>query len=401
MYQLFITLGIFLADCINYGTNENPGPYAWKLPLGIGFIWPVIMGIGICFLRESPRWDYRHGKIEAARRTIAKSYGVPENHWEVNREMAEIKEKLDAEKAGGGAHKWYEVLTGPRMLYRTLLGMTLQALQQLTGANFFFYYGTTIFASVGLNNSYITAMILGGVNFGMTLPGLWVVETFGRRRALICGGLWMFSCLMIYASVGHFLFHKGISEDQAGTVMIVFSCLFIAGYAMTWGPIIWAVIGEIFPTRYRATCMGVSSASNWTWNFLISFFSPYITAAIDFRYGYIFAACCFAGAVVVFFFLCESRNRSLEEIDTMYILHVAPWKSTKWEAPAGEELVTADALYLAPGARNIRKANAAGMEGEHRVEDVPPANDQEGIHDVSGTDYDTHAGGVRGNSYVG
>jgi len=89
------------------------------------------------FLRESPRWDYRHGKIEAARKTVALSYGVPENHWEVHREMGEIQAKFDAENAGGGQHKWYEVFTGPRMAYRTLLGVTLQALQQLTGANFF------------------------------------------------------------------------------------------------------------------------------------------------------------------------------------------------------------------------------------------------------------------------
>lgn len=108
--------------------------------MGVGFIFPVIMAVGICFLRESPRWDYRHGKIDRARATVAKSYGVSEDHWEVQREIREIKAKLDAENVGG-AHPWYEVFTGPRMAYRTALGITLQALQQLTGANFFFYYG--------------------------------------------------------------------------------------------------------------------------------------------------------------------------------------------------------------------------------------------------------------------
>lgn len=117
------------------------------------------------FLRESPRWDYRKGRTERARVTIAKSYGVPENHWEVNREMGEIKAKFDAENAGGGSHPWYEVFTGPRMGYRTALGVVLQALQQLTGANFFFYYGTTIFQATGINNSFVTSMILGAVNF--------------------------------------------------------------------------------------------------------------------------------------------------------------------------------------------------------------------------------------------
>lgn len=104
--------------------------------MGIGFIFPLIMIIGIMFLPESPRWDYRHNNIERARQTVSRSYGVPIDHWEVKREMREIKEKYDAEFAGGGKHVWYEIFTGPRMAYRTGLGVTLQALQQLTGANF-------------------------------------------------------------------------------------------------------------------------------------------------------------------------------------------------------------------------------------------------------------------------
>jgi len=82
----------------------------------------------------------------------------------------------------------------------------------------------------------------------------------------------------------------------------------------------------------------------------------------------------------------------------MYIMHVPPWKSTKWIAPEGEDLVTADALYLEPGARNIRKANAAGMESGQRVDNVPPATEQHGIHDVSGSGYEPEAAGIRGNS---
>lgn len=243
-------------------------------------------------------------------------------------------------------------------------------------------------------------MILGGVNFGMTFPGLYVVEHFGRRRALITGGLWMFMCFMVFSSVGHFSLNQTdpTASPTAGTVMIVFACLFIAGYAMTWGPIIWAVIGEIFPTRYRATAMGISSASNWIWNFLISFFTPFITSAIDYRYGYVFAACCFLGALVVYFFLCEHQGRSLEEIDTMYITHVPPIKSSKWVPPEGEELVTADALFLESGGRGIRKAEAAGMENEEKVEDVPPATEHQGIQDVSGTGYVPESAGARGGS---
>jgi len=195
------------------------------------------------------------------------------------------------------------------------------------------------------------------VNFGMTFFGLYVVERFGRRKSLIFGGLWMFACFMVFASVGHFSLDQTTPTNTptAGTVMIVFACLFIAVYAMTWAPIIWAIVGELYPSRYRAMAMGIATSSNWLWNFLLAFFTPFITAAIDYRYGYVFAACNFLGAVVVYFFLCESRGRSLEEIDTMYILHVDPRKSSKWVAPEGEDLVTADKLALTPGAKDIKK----------------------------------------------
>lgn len=392
-YQLFITLGIFVAYCINYGTkSDTTSARSWRIPMGIGFIWPLIMAVGICFLRESPRWDYRKGKIEAARRTIAKSYGVPEHHWEVQREIREIKAKLDAENAGG-KHSFWEVFTGPRMTYRVLLGMTLQMLQQLTGANFFFYYGTTIFSSTGLSDSFVTSMILGGINFGMTFFALYVVEHFGRRKSLITGGLWMCMCFLVFASVGHYKLDQQtpMNTPTAGTVMIVFACLFIVGYATTWGPIVWCIVGEIFPTRYRAKAMGLSTASNWSWNFLLSFCTPFITGDIDYAYGYVFAGCCFAGAVVTYFFVCESQGRTLEETDTMYILHVKPWKSSKWEPPENEELVTADSLFLTNGGRDIRKEDVAEMEGEQRCESVPAPTAEHGVHDITGTGVEPEA----------
>lgn len=170
-------------------------------------------------------------------------------------------------------------------------------------------------------------------------------------------------------------------------------------------------------------CMGISSASNWTWNvspfsaarnatkfhsetnnisqFLISFFTSFITAAIDYRYGYIFAGCTAASIPIVYFFLEEHQGRSLEEIETMYLLRVPPWKSSKWVAPEGEDLVTADALYLNRGASAINKQDAAGMEGEQRVEKLPEATDQHGIHDISGHGAEPEASGVRGASVSG
>ena len=144
-------------------------------------------------------------------------------------------------------------------------------------------------------------------------------------------------CFLVFASVGSFALDQETPQNTpaAGTAMIVFACLFIAAFASTWGPMVWTVTAELYPSRYRAQCMAMSTASNWTWNFLIAFFTPFITGAIDFRYGYVFAACCAAAAITVYFFLLEAQGRTLEEVDSMYLLHVKPWKSQQYVPPDG------------------------------------------------------------------
>jgi SP family sugar:H+ symporter-like MFS transporter len=368
-YQLFITIGILIAYLINFGTETISNTASWRIPMGIGYLFPMVLGFGILLFPETPRFHYSIGKIDHARTSIAKFHGVGENHKVVHQQMAELQEKLEAEESGGD-HPWYEVFTGPRMFYRVLLGVAIQAFQQLSGANYFFYYGTTIFASVGISNSFVTQIILGAVNVVMTFPGLYMVEKWGRRKCLIAGALWMAVCFLIFASLGHFKLNNadGTSNQSIGYAMIVFACLFIAAFASTWGPMAWAVVAEMYPGRYRSTAIAFCSASNWFWNFYLGFFTPLITDRIDFAYGYVFAGCNLAAACVVYFFLLESNGKSLEEIDTMYLLHVSPRKSSKWEAPVGEDLVTADKLMLNAGGRGISKRAEAGRGNSQHVE---------------------------------
>ena len=109
---------------------------------------------------------------------------------------------------------------------------------------------------------------------------------------------------------------------------------------------IWTVQAEIFPSQDRASAMALSTASNWTWNFLIAFFTPFITGSIDFRYGYVFAGCNFLAALIVYFFLLEGQGKTLEEIDTMYVIRVNPLKSSKWVAPENLDEAKKEATHV-------------------------------------------------------
>lgn len=248
----------------------------------------------------------------------------------------------------------------------------MQMLQQLTGANYFFYYGTTIFKGVGIQNSYVTAMILGGVNVGATFLGVYMARHCRRRESLYLAALWQFMCFMVFASVGQFVFKDAATDSSlaktSGTVMIVFSCLFIVSFATTWGPLVWAATSEMFPYRYRAVAMGCTTSANWFWNFMLAFFTPFITGDIQYAYGYVFAGCNLAAFFVIYFFLVESSGKTLEEVDAMYLMHVAPRKSAKfeWDEETSKSLgsgIGTDKMHLRKRGSNWEKSDEANEAG--------------------------------------
>lgn len=296
-------------------------------------------------------------------------YGAPGgNHPSIQVEVTEI-EKVMRETGGGSSFK--ETFTAPKMAYRILLAMAMQTFQQLTGANYFFYYGTTIFSGVGISNSYVTAMILGGINFGATVFGVWLAKRLPRRECLYYSGLWQSICFFIFASVGQFLFKDAPEGSNtaytAGVVMIVFACFFIVGFATTWGPLVWACITEMFPYRHRAIGVAFATAANWFWNFMLAFFTPFITGDIQYAYGYVFAGCNLAASVIVFFFLIESNNRKLEEVDFMYTSGVRPIGSGKYKFDGDYDITGNEGKTSASDASHVegimqRPAAAEGRE---------------------------------------
>lgn len=139
-----ITFGIFLAAVFNYAAEKHQAgkKASWQITLGLSFVPAVILGIGIFGFSETPRYNYRNGKVEKATQTMVRVYGVPENHYAIQLELEEIREKLAAEEnKGNPLQEWLRMWRAPKMAYRIGIGMALQMFQQLTGANYFFYYG--------------------------------------------------------------------------------------------------------------------------------------------------------------------------------------------------------------------------------------------------------------------
>ncbi|KAK8124581.1 uncharacterized protein PG998_000340 [Apiospora kogelbergensis] len=337
-YQLMITIGILISNIINYGVrNIEKSDASWRIVIGLGILFSIPLGLGVLLVPESPRWLASRNDWDGTRLSMARLRGVkddPNNRF-VEEDLKEMYDVIEKEtRTGKGT--WGECFTGssglPKILYRTVLGFLIQFLQQWTGVNYFFYYGATIFKSAGIADPIQTQLILGAVNVAMTFYGLYVVERYGRRWPLFLGALWQAVWLLIFASIGTAL--PPDSNPVSGIVMIVAACMYIASFAGTWGPMAWVVIGETFPVRTRAKQASFATAGNWLGNFMISFLTPLATSGISYAYGFVFVGTNIAAALLVWFFLLESRALSLEHVDLMYSTeNLKPWASHKWVPP--------------------------------------------------------------------
>lgn len=339
VYQCMNAFAVFLGGCANFGTaiyyNDSR---QWRIPLGLCFAWALIMIVAVSIITESPRYLVEIGKIEEAKMSIAKSNRLDEGDPSIDAELSVIEAGVALENEGGKA-RWADLFTvKTKHLHRSFMGFGVQCLNQLSGINFFLYYGNQLFVGVGIDNPYETSIVLGLVDFVASTFTLYIIEHFGRRNCLLYGSAIQSISLIIYSSLGVTrLYPHGLNNKAsrgADQCMIVFTCLFLASFSSTWAPISHVVVAESFPLKIRAKGIGFCNAGNWLFNFLISLFSPLITGAIHYNYGFVFMSCMITSYFFVYLFVPETKGLSLEDINTMWLEGVLPWKSTEWVPPS-------------------------------------------------------------------
>ncbi|KAK8438406.1 hexose transporter hxt5 [Candidozyma auris] len=345
-YQLCITLGIFIGYCTTYGTKEAyTDSRVWRIPLGLCFAWAILLVVGMLNMPESPRYLMSKSRVDDARRSIARSNKVSVDDEVVEAEIRTIQAGLDKEALAGNA-TWMELINGkPKIFRRVLVGVITAILQQLSGINYFFYYGTTIFKAVGMEDSFKTSIILGAVNFVSTFANIWAIERLGRRLTLLIGSVCMTICLVIYSALGSArLYIDGYenttenTRKPVGNAMIFITCLNIFFFASTWAGGVYCILSETYPLRIRSKAMSVATGANWMFGFLIAFFTPFITSSIHFNYGFVFAGSMLFSIFFIYFFLCETKGLSLEEVDEMYASGLPAWKTGGFIPEAEKEV---------------------------------------------------------------
>ncbi|KAG1747556.1 general substrate transporter [Suillus lakei] len=331
IYQVQIISGIFLSYLFELGSHTINSSASWRVPIGLQMVWGIILLSGMFFLPESPRHLLGTGRGEEARKVIAELNGVPED----NPLVIEIVEELDfairAENEGGKA-TWLECFSTRNALWRrTMNGMMLQFIQQLNGQNFYYYYGDTFFQSAGAGLSpYIIQTVLGAVSVVGTLPALYFIETWGRRKSLLLGAFGQAVCALIVAVVGHStlaptgtLTSALTARNRAGgDVVITFAIFQVFIFGTTWGPTPWVYLGESFPLRVRPKSIALGSATSTNVTFSLFGIGPMIML--------VFFGMLVFGYIYVYFAIPETKGLTLEEVDELYRSGIAPWRSAGW-----------------------------------------------------------------------
>ncbi|CZR55222.1 probable RCO3 glucose transporter [Phialocephala subalpina] len=332
-YQLAITTGLLLAATVNIFTQKISDASAFRIPLAMQFVWAGVLLLGLILLPETPRYLIKRGLDNAAALSLSRLRRLDITHPALVEELAEIKANHEYELSLGPS-TYHDCFFGsPSLGRRTMTGSGLQVLQQLSGCNFIFYYGTTFFERINIPSPYIVAVVTNVVNVVSTIPGMFLVESLGRRRLLMFGAGGMAVCQLLVASVG-----TAIPDSYtANMVLIVFVCCYLFFFASSWGPVVWVVTSEIYPLKVRAKSMSISTASNWLLNFSIAYGTPYLVnsgpgyANLQARVFFIWGTFCSLAVVFVWCFVYETSKISLEQIDEMYERVDHAWNSKSFQ----------------------------------------------------------------------
>lgn len=339
-FQLLLTIGILIGQAVAFGSSQidDTNLLQFMIPLlGIlVFAVPLCLVAAFRGIPESVKYLVSRGKLLEARECVTKATGLPANSEHVEQQVTEAYEThLESQKSGNAS--WKQVFAGAtKMRYRVLLSIGIMMLQQLSGINYFFYYGTSLFKEItgGTMNPYATSMILGGVNIIGTICMLPIVCKAPRRVVLMTGSLIMFASFIVFSTLGQFFLRNadGAIDPTVGIVMIAVVCIFIIGFAGTWAPCAFVVISEMFPRHeLRSKAISLAVASNWLINALITFVSPIASAYMGYAYGYVFSAFLLVAVAVVYFCVYETKGLDADQIEEMFT-HVAPRNSGKWRA---------------------------------------------------------------------
>jgi SP family sugar:H+ symporter-like MFS transporter len=333
LQQLAIVTGIFLSLAIDYGLAQLAGGSredlwlgleAWRWMFLIMAVPAVVYGALAYTIPESPRYLVATYRIPEARRVLGMLLG--EKNLELT--ITRIQESLKSDKPPS----WRDLKKPVGGLYGIVwVGVGLSVFQQFVGINVIFYYSNVLWEAVGFkeSSSFTITVITSITNILTTLIAIALIDKIGRKPLLLIGSTGMavtLGTMAVIFGTAPLVDGKPHLGDVAGPVALVAANLFVVAFGMSWGPVVWVLLGEMFPNRIRAAALGLAAAAQWAANWLITVTFPSLRDLLGVAYGF-YALCAILSGLFVWRWVEETKGKHLED------MHREAWHHEAHPAP--------------------------------------------------------------------
>jgi len=320
LQQLAIVFGIFGALALTWLPFHLAGGSSRQLWLGLAaWRWtylseliPALLYFALIFtIPESPRYLVAKQRLSEARQVLSTLLG--DRHVEPT--ISRIADTREQERP----QSWRDLRKPSGGLYSIVwVGLGVAVFQQFVGINVIFYYSDVLWEAVGFGekSSFTIALVTTGVNVLITFVAIALIDRLGRRPLLLAGSAGM---ALTLATMTVVLASASVVNGQpqlngaAGVIALVASDLFVIAFGVSWGPVLWVLLGEMFPNRIRSAALGLASGVQWMANWIIVVTFPALRHALGLAYGF-YALCAVLSLVFVWRWVKETNGVSLEDM---------------------------------------------------------------------------------------
>ncbi|KGN56999.1 sugar transport protein 13 [Cucumis sativus] len=311
LFQFDVTIGILLANLINYGTSKIEGGWGWRVSLALAGVPAFLLTLGAILVDDTPNSLIERGHLEKGKAVLKKIRGT-EN---VEPEYLEI---LEASRIAQEVKHPFKNLLMRQNRPPLVIAIMLQIFQQLTGINAIMFYAPVLFNTVGFGNdaALYSSVITGAVNVLSTLVSIYSVDKIGRRMLLLEAGVQMFVSQTIIAVLLGLKLQDSANDMSRGMaiVVVLMVCSFVSSFAWSWGPLGWLIPSETFPLETRSAGQSVTVCVNMVFTFVIA--QSFLSMLCHMKFGIFlfFSGWVLVMSLFVLFLLPETKGVPLEEM---------------------------------------------------------------------------------------
>lgn len=322
--QVAIISGLFVAFISNFSLAASAGASteafwmgyeAWRWMFWMELIPAILFFVLLFFIPESPRYLVISRRSDEARAVLAKLYGSDV----AERQCSDIEASLASDHQPKLSDLWDKMSGKVRPI--VWVGIGLATFQQLVGINVVFYYGAVLWQAVGFSESdaLMVNIISGGVSIAACVITMYLIDKVGRKPFLMLGSIGMaFSLLGLvfaFASAGTDA-NGNLDLGDMGTFALIAANVYVFFFNMSWGPVMWVMLGEMFPNQIRGSGLAVAGLMQWLSNFAITMTFPIMLAGIGLAAAYgFYTFCAFVSIVFVLKFVHETKGKELEQME--------------------------------------------------------------------------------------